>query len=59
MNDLVIHLHDRDRALKPDREDNRRGDRNIENRQKHRRRRRWGGRLFALGGFLLLAGGVW
>jgi RND family efflux transporter MFP subunit len=58
MNDLVIHLHDRDRAIKSDREDNRRGDRNLANRQKHRRRRRWGGRLFALGGFLLLAGGV-
>jgi RND family efflux transporter MFP subunit len=58
MNDLVIHLHDRDRAIKSDREDNRRGDRNLENRQKHRRRRRWGGRLFTLGGFLLLAGGV-
>src|SRR5580704_7163489 len=58
MNDLVIHLHDRDRAIKSDREDNRRGDLNMENRQKGRRRRRWGGRLFTLGGFLLLAGGV-
>jgi RND family efflux transporter MFP subunit len=35
-------------------------DRDIANPPKHRRqvRRRWGGRLFALGGFLLLAGGL-
>jgi RND family efflux transporter MFP subunit len=58
MNDLVIHLQDRKDAIKSDRDDNRRGNRNMENRQKHRRRRRWGGRLFALGGILLLVGGV-
>jgi RND family efflux transporter MFP subunit len=58
MNDPVIHLHDRKQAIKSDREDNRRGDRNTEIRQKHRRRGRWGGRLFAFGGFLVLVGGV-
>jgi multidrug resistance efflux pump len=53
MNNLVIDLwndamnHYRDEK----RNDNRPGDRN-------RRRRGWGGRLFALGGFLLLAGGL-
>jgi multidrug efflux pump subunit AcrA (membrane-fusion protein) len=30
----------------------------IEKRLKHRKRRRWGGRLLALGGFLVLAGGL-
>jgi RND family efflux transporter MFP subunit len=30
----------------------------IEKRLKRRKRRRWGGRLFALGGFLVLAGGL-
>jgi len=56
MNDLDTHF--RNDAINRDRHDKRAGDRNAENRQQHRRRRRWGGRLFALGGFLLLAGGV-
>jgi RND family efflux transporter MFP subunit len=56
MNDLDIH--DWSDAIDRDRHDKRAGDRNAENRQQHRRRRRWGGRLFALGGLLLLAGGL-
>jgi RND family efflux transporter MFP subunit len=58
MNDLVIHLHDRNRVTSRDRQDNRAGARKLESPQKHRRRRRWGGRLFALGGVLFLAGGL-
>jgi RND family efflux transporter MFP subunit len=50
--------HDRSNAMTPNRHDGRADDRKIENGRKHRRRRRWGGRLFALGGSLLLAGGV-
>jgi RND family efflux transporter MFP subunit len=54
MNDL--DNGDRNDATNPGRQDN--GvDRNAESRQQHRRRR-WGGRLFALGGFLLLVGGL-
>ena len=56
MNDLDTHF--RNDAINRDRHDKRAGNRNAENRQRHRRRRRWGGRLFALGGFLLLAGGL-
>jgi RND family efflux transporter MFP subunit len=56
MNDLAIY--DLNDAINRDRQDNRPGDGNTENRQQHRPRRRWGGRLFALGGFLLLAGGL-
>src|ERR1700720_1648674 len=56
MNDLDTHF--RNDAIDRDRHDKRAGDRNAENRQRHRRRRRWGGRLFAFGGFLLLAGGL-
>jgi RND family efflux transporter MFP subunit len=55
MNDLKIH--DRNDAMN-DHENDRPGDRNMENRQSHRLRRRWGGRVFALGGFTLLAGGL-
>jgi multidrug efflux pump subunit AcrA (membrane-fusion protein) len=58
MNDL-FHLNRNDTI------DRNRGDspplpREIEKQPGHRRhvRRRWGGRLFALGGFLLLAGGL-
>jgi RND family efflux transporter MFP subunit len=58
MNDL----DDRDRrdAIDQDRQDNSALDREIESpaTHHHRARRRWGGRLFALGGFLLLAGGL-
>ena len=56
MNDLDTHFGND--AIDRDRRGKRAGDRNAENRQQHRRRRRWGGRLFALGGFLLLAGGL-
>jgi RND family efflux transporter MFP subunit len=55
MNDLKIH--DRNDAMN-DHKNDRPGDRNMENRQSHRLRRRWGGRVFALGGFTLLAGGL-
>jgi RND family efflux transporter MFP subunit len=55
MNDLEIH--DRNDAMN-DHENDRPGDRYMENRQSHRLRRRWGGRLFALGGFTLLASGL-
>jgi RND family efflux transporter MFP subunit len=58
MNDL--HVRDRHDAIIRDREDSPAVDREIESPAKHhpRVRRRWGGRLFALGGFLLLAGGL-
>jgi RND family efflux transporter MFP subunit len=55
MNDF-IHFDDRNHAIKVDREDNRASDCKTANSQKHRRR--WGGRLFALGGFSLLVAGV-
>jgi hypothetical protein len=56
MNDLgFLDWND---AITPDRLDNPAGDRGIENRPKHRPRRRWGGRLVALGGSVLLAGGL-
>jgi RND family efflux transporter MFP subunit len=55
MNDLEIH--DRNDAMN-DHKNDRPGDRNMENRQSRRLRRRWGGRVFALGGFTLLAGGL-
>jgi hypothetical protein len=58
MNDLVIHLHDRNRVTNRDRQDNPAGDPKLESPQKHRRRGRWGGRLFAFGGFVSLAGGL-
>jgi multidrug efflux pump subunit AcrA (membrane-fusion protein) len=45
----VIHL---------DRQDRPPVERETGNAPKQRRRRRWGGRLFAFGGFLLLAGGL-
>jgi RND family efflux transporter MFP subunit len=55
MNDHEIH--DRSDAMK-DHKNDRPGDRNIENRQTARPHRRWGGRVFALGGFTLLAGAL-
>jgi RND family efflux transporter MFP subunit len=55
MNDHEIH--DRNDAMK-DHQNDRPGGRNNENRQTHRLRRRWGGRVFAFGGFALLAGGL-
>jgi RND family efflux transporter MFP subunit len=56
MNDL--HANDRNDAINQDRQDNRSVERKMENLRKHRLHRRWGGRLFALSGFLLLAGGL-
>ena len=58
MNDL--ELRDRDDVIDRDRQDNPAVDREIKSPAKHRPpvRRRWGGRLFALGGFLLLAAGL-
>ena len=56
MNDLgapnwnnLVHLNRQDRPAV---------ERETGNAPKQRRRRRWGGRLFAFGGFLLLAGGL-
>jgi RND family efflux transporter MFP subunit len=58
MNDL--DLRDRADVIDRDRQDNPAVDREIKSPAKHRPpvRRRWGGRLFALGGFLLLAAGL-
>lgn len=58
MNDLG--LRDRDDLIDRDRRDSPAVDREIESPAKHpaRVRRRLGGRLFALGTFLLLAGGL-
>jgi multidrug efflux pump subunit AcrA (membrane-fusion protein) len=58
MNDVCIR--DRNDAVTLDRQHNPVFDRGIENPPTHRRqqRSRWGGRLFALAGFLLLAGGL-
>jgi RND family efflux transporter MFP subunit len=56
MNDLDIH--ERNDTMNRDHHNNRPADRNAEKRQKDRLRRRWGGGLFALGGSLLLAGGL-
>jgi RND family efflux transporter MFP subunit len=58
MNDLGVR--DRDHVIDWDRQDNPAVDREIKSPAKHRPpvRRRWGGRLFALGGFLLLASGL-
>jgi RND family efflux transporter MFP subunit len=50
-------IYDVNDAINRDREDDRAGDGKAEKRQKRRRRRR-GERLFALGGCLLLAGGL-
>jgi RND family efflux transporter MFP subunit len=54
MNDHEIH--DRNDAMN-DQQNDRLADRKAD-RQVHRLRRRWGGRLFALSGFMLLAGGL-
>jgi len=58
MNDL--ELRDRDDVIDRDRRDNPAVDREIKSPAKHRPpvRRRWGGRLFALSAFFLLAGGL-
>jgi RND family efflux transporter MFP subunit len=56
MNDLDIR--DRNDATSRDRQASHPVDRHAENRQQRRRRRRWSARLFALGGFLLLVGGL-
>ena len=58
MNELRIF--DRNDAIPTDRLDKPAFGRGVEKAPKHRReaRRRWGGRAFALGGFLLLAGGL-
>ena len=58
MNDLGFR--DRTDGFTDDHRDERPVDRDTKNPQKLRRavRRRWGARLFAGGGFLLLAGGV-
>ena len=58
MNEFVIpHRND---AITRDREDDGAVDRDTQNPQMPRRgvRRRWGGRLFAMGAFLLLSGGL-
>ena len=56
MNDLG--LPNRNNVIHLDRQDRPAVERETGNAPKQRRRRRWGGRLFALGGFLLLAGGL-
>jgi RND family efflux transporter MFP subunit len=58
MNDFDVC--DRDDVIDRDRQDNPAVDREIKSPAKHdpQVRRRWGGRLFAVGGFLLLAGGL-
>jgi RND family efflux transporter MFP subunit len=66
MNDLDIHdrndviIRDHIDAITRDRQNNPAGDRNFEKAPMQRRvgRRRWGGQLFALGGFLLLSSGL-
>jgi RND family efflux transporter MFP subunit len=56
----VIHLNQQDRpAVEREPSPNSsKGRSETANAPKQRRRRRWGGRLFAFGGFLLLAGGL-
>src|SRR5690242_21828519 len=58
MNDLGVR--DRHGAISRDRQDGPAADREIKSPAKRhpRVRRRWGGRLFALAAFLLLAGGL-
>ena len=58
MNDLDVR--DRHDVIDRDRQDNPAVDREIDSPAKHHPQvhRRWGGRLFALGAFLLLAGGL-
>ena len=46
------------KVIHPDQQDRPSVERETGNAPKQRRRRRWGGRLFAFGGFLLLAGGL-
>jgi RND family efflux transporter MFP subunit len=56
MNDLDIR--DQNDAVSQARQDNRPSNCNMKNRRKRRLHRRWGGRLFAFGGFFLLTGGL-
>jgi RND family efflux transporter MFP subunit len=56
MNDLAFH--DQNEPVDLDRRQSPSGDASMANRQKRSRRRRWGGRLFALGGCLVLASGL-
>jgi RND family efflux transporter MFP subunit len=56
MNEVGINLRDRNDPIGHDRQNKRAGDPAAEN--EHWQRRRWSGRLFAIGGFLLLAGGL-
>jgi RND family efflux transporter MFP subunit len=56
MNDLEIN--DRNDAISDNHQDEPASERDAENRQQQPQRRRWGGRLFALAGFLLLVGGL-
>src|ERR1700747_3307361 len=57
MNDLAIS--DRNDVIIRDRQDNRPADRNFwKPKQPRQLRHGWGGRLFALGGCVLLAGGL-
>jgi RND family efflux transporter MFP subunit len=55
MNDLSPNWNN---VVRLEREERPAVERETGNAPKQRRRRRWGGRLFALGGFLLLAGGL-
>src|SRR5260370_34132563 len=57
-NDVIIR--DQNDAVTRGRQHSPAGDRDIEKAPKHRGpvRRRWGARLFAIGGLLLLAGGL-
>jgi RND family efflux transporter MFP subunit len=56
MNDR--HIPGRNNPSNQDRQDNLATEQEPAIRRKHRLRRRWGGRIFALGGLLLLAGGL-
>jgi RND family efflux transporter MFP subunit len=60
MNDGGSSNRNRNDAVERDHRDKSAGDRDVESALQHRPRahRRWGGRLFALGGFLVLAGGL-
>jgi RND family efflux transporter MFP subunit len=56
MND--VHINSRNDAMSTNRKENRPAGRDMADRGKRRLRSRWGGRLFALGGFLVLAVGL-
>jgi RND family efflux transporter MFP subunit len=53
-----LGLPNRNKVIHPDQQDRPSVERETGNAPKQRRRRRWGGRLVAFGGFLLLAGGL-